>query len=205
MSADTKRVSDAPRTLAELAERLLVAIERDTAAGIRCRTEEELAGDFYRALRRWIAGELTQDTYRLVNTLATSLNEPTPWEEYERRAARQWLSIGAQVTIVAESLRSGCREVSYVLSRGQDGRFTDARVCIRGNAKATHILGVDMAPGDLVLHTHPESLEPSDADLAAVALLAPASPTIGFGIVSLDGSRLYLMREPKPVPAEAAP
>lgn len=63
-------------------------------------------------------------------------------------------------------------------------------------------LPVPVSENILFLHNHPRgNLYPSETDLSHAKLWAEMG--IGFGIVSNDGSRLYLVREPRPRPAPA--
>jgi len=89
---------------------------------------------------------------------------------------------------------AGGREVSFVADVGADGVVTGARAVARGTVDAVLALPGVAAPGQLVLHNHPSGvLEPSGADLDVAVRLHDGG--VGFGIVSNDAARLYVVVE----------
>lgn len=99
-----------------------------------------------------------------------------------------------QDAIAREIHAAGGREVCFVADVDGEGRITAARAVARGTPDQVLALPGVAERGQMLLHNHPGGgLEPSGADLDIAARLHDAG--VGFGILSNDGSRLYVVVE----------
>ena len=119
------------------------------------------------------------------------------------------LAPAARETIARAIAEAGGREVAFVADVAADGTLTAAEVVARGTAEAVLALAGAASRGQMALHNHPSGvLEPSGADLDVAVRLHDAG--VGFGIVSNDGSSLYVVvevpkaRETRPIDPVAA-
>src|SRR4030095_15920587 len=86
------------------------------------------------------------------------------------------------------------REVCFVATLDPDGRIVAANAVARGPADMVLALPGVARVGQMVLHNHPSGeLEPSPPDLFVAARLHDGG--VGFGIISNDGERLYVVVE----------
>ncbi len=84
--------------------------------------------------------------------------------------------------------------MSFVGELDRDGMIVMARVVARGTVDCVLALPGVARPGEILLHNHPSGhLSPSGADLAVAAQLHDNG--VGFGIVSNDASRCYIVVE----------
>lgn len=96
--------------------------------------------------------------------------------------------------LASEIAAAGGREVSFVASVDASGRLLEARTVARGTVDRVLALPGVAARGEMLLHNHPSGvLEPSMADLSVAARLHDGG--VGFGIVTNDGSDLYVVVE----------
>jgi ATP-dependent DNA helicase DinG len=99
-----------------------------------------------------------------------------------------------QDAIAREIHAAGGREVCFVADVDGEGRITAARAVARGTPEQVLALPGVAERGQMLLHNHPGGgLEPSGADLDVAARLHDAG--VGFGILSNDASRLYVVVE----------
>ncbi|MFN0178125.1 MAG: helicase C-terminal domain-containing protein [Gemmatimonadales bacterium] len=104
------------------------------------------------------------------------------------------LSLSVRDYLAREIADAGGREVCFVATVGPDGTIAEARAVARGTADMVLALPGVARRGDMVLHNHPTGvLEPSFADLDIAARLHDGG--VGFGIISNDGSGLYVVVE----------
>ncbi|MHB1330242.1 MAG: hypothetical protein ACYC2K_18740 [Gemmatimonadales bacterium] len=119
---------------------------------------------------------------------------PTQGHAWQAGQAERWLDTAARATMAAEILATGCREITFYLTRQDDGRYGKPHVFARGSRGSS--LAPPALPQALVLHNHPSgNLDPSEADLSAARAWTLA-PGAGFGILDDAASRLYLIVEP---------
>ena len=86
------------------------------------------------------------------------------------------------------------REVSFVATVDRDGTISGARVVSRGTVDRVLALPGVAGCGEMLLHNHPSGhLSPSGADLGVAAQLHDNG--VGFGIISNDATRLYVVVE----------
>jgi ATP-dependent DNA helicase DinG len=101
---------------------------------------------------------------------------------------------GVRAFLAGEIAGAEGREVSFVATVDRDGTITGARVVARGTVDRVLALPGVASPGEMLLHNHPSGhLAPSGADLAVAAQLHDNG--VGFGIVSNDATRLYVVVE----------
>ncbi len=95
----------------------------------------------------------------------------------------------------AEIRRAGGREVTFLAEVDGDRRLCRPRAVARGNRAAVLAASRDASQGSVMVHNHPSGeLEPSEADLAAAALLYESG--VGSAIVDNMATRLYVVVEP---------
>ena len=99
------------------------------------------------------------------------------------------------VTYLAQQIEAAeGREVSFVAECDRDGIIVAARAVARGTVDRVLALPGIARPGEMLLHNHPSGhLSPSGADLAVAAQLHDNG--VGFGILSNDATRLYVVVE----------
>ncbi len=96
--------------------------------------------------------------------------------------------------LAAEIAAAEGREVSFVATVDRDGVVTAARTVARGTVDMVLALPGVARRGEMLLHNHPSGhLAPSGADLAVAARLHDEG--VGFGILSNDATRLYVVVE----------
>ena len=182
---------------------IAATIARDRAQGMQFWESQKMA-DLVRAyLNPWLTGVAQVQMQKLLNALDACQRFKQSYELAELETAQRWLTLEAQLTMAGEINRAGYREVVFVLRREGD-RFGSPLVSTRGNASRSWILGRDIDDGCLLLHNHPTGdLSPSDADLEAMGNLNGLAPHCGDGIISQDACRLYMIRDPRPLPPVA--
>jgi hypothetical protein len=80
-------------------------------------------------------------------------------------------------------------------------QLTDVRLMSWGSPERAMLFPNDCQPGEMVVHSHAGGpLIPSQADLECAYSLDTFCK--GFGIVDETGHRLFVIREPRPVPAD---
>jgi hypothetical protein len=80
-------------------------------------------------------------------------------------------------------------------------QMTGARLMSWGSPERAMLFSRDCQPGEIVVHSHAcGPLIPSQADLECANNLDTFCN--GFGIVDETGQRLFVVREPRPVPAD---
>ncbi len=99
------------------------------------------------------------------------------------------------ITYLAQQIAAAeGREVSFVAELDRDGLIVAARAVARGTVDRVLALPGIARPGEMLLHNHPSGhLSPSGADLAVAAQLHDNG--VGFGIISNDATRLYVVVE----------
>ena len=99
------------------------------------------------------------------------------------------------ITYLAQQISAAVgREVSFVAELDRDGVVTAARAVARGTVDRVLALPGIARSGEMLLHNHPSGhLSPSGADLAVAAQLHDNG--VGFGIISNDATRLYVVVE----------
>lgn len=93
-------------------------------------------------------------------------------------------------------------EVVFVGQYSRERRqLTSARLMSWGRPERALVFERDAAPGEMVVHSHcGQPLIPSPTDLECANMLDTFCA--GFGIVDDSGTRLFVVREPRPVPAD---
>ena len=101
---------------------------------------------------------------------------------------------GVRTFLAQEIEAAEGREVSFVATVDRDGNVTGARTVARGSVDRVLALNGVAGPGEMLLHNHPSGhLSPSGADLNVAAQLHDNG--VGFGIISNDATRLYVVVE----------
>src|SRR5690606_28646392 len=96
--------------------------------------------------------------------------------------------------LAAQIHAAGGREVCFVADVDGEGRITAARAVARGTPEQVLALPGVAERGQMLLHNPPGGwLEPSGADLDIAARLHDGG--VGFGILSNDATRLYVVVE----------
>jgi ATP-dependent DNA helicase DinG len=99
-----------------------------------------------------------------------------------------------QLYLASQIATAGGREVSFVGTLAADGVVTAARVVARGTVDRVLALPGVAERGEMLLHNHPSGLlEPSVPDLNVAARLHDGG--VGFGIITNDGTELYVVVE----------
>ncbi len=101
---------------------------------------------------------------------------------------------GIRAFLAGEIADAEGREVSFVATLDRDGVISGARVVARGTVDTVLAVRGIAGKGEMLLHNHPSGiLEPSGADLHVASRLHDGG--VGFGIISNDARRLYVVVE----------
>ncbi|HWA40279.1 MAG TPA: JAB domain-containing protein, partial [Gemmatimonadales bacterium] len=105
-----------------------------------------------------------------------------------------YLSPAISAHLAREIRGAGGREVNFACEVDAEGVILAVRVLARGTADRVLALPGAFAPGQIMLHNHPNGvLEPSQADLHVASSLADNG--VGFGIINNDGDELFVVVE----------
>ena|GEM_PF-4884403 len=194
--------------LDQLRERWELAHARARATRRPAPSFDQLRDAILEYVTPWLDGQAGADLGPLWRFLQGSSVPGDVLERSERAAAERWLTPEARAVMATEAAQWPGRELAWVLrpvAEGDVGRYGDPRLSCRGNIDQVAQPFRDFRDGDLILHTHPSGdLEPSASDLDVCARSLVVCHGLGYGIASPDGTRLYLVREPRPTHETAA-
>lgn len=186
----------------ELGRRIEAAASRDRAADGVTIDRQEFAACMSRFLDGWLRGEQRLNYIAFRDWLAKATTDLWCNQLAEHETAERWLSGEARRLMADEALRVGQREVAFILSPAGNGKFGQPIVSTRGRHDESWFCRKDMTtPHSLLVHSHPTGiLEPSPTDLVSMHMLLVEQPEIGYGIISPGADRLYMVRDPRPIP-----